>query len=234
MKFDKKLSSKKTKWTFKNNLVVKNFDEHILKSVPHYVESQNLIVSLSNFFLKDGSIFYDLGCSTGSLIEKVKRKNNEIKVNFVGLDNSKEMISFAKKKKLKNCSFFVKDIVKENIKNSDMVVSMYTMQFILPKYRQKIYNKIYKSLNWGGAFILFEKIRGKDARFQDIFNFLYFDFKKENKLDPVEILDKEKSLRGVLEPYTIQANVDFLKRAGFKDVTPISQYLNFIGFLAIK
>ena len=58
--------------------------------------------------------------------------------------------------------------------------------------------------------------------------------KKKNKLDPIEILDKEKSLRGVLEPYTIQANLDFLKRAGFKDVTPISQYLNFIGFLAIK
>ena len=58
--------------------------------------------------------------------------------------------------------------------------------------------------------------------------------KKKNKLDPTEILDKEKSLRGVLEPYTIQANLDFLKRAGFKDVTPISQYLNFIGFLAIK
>ena len=58
--------------------------------------------------------------------------------------------------------------------------------------------------------------------------------KKKNKLDSVEILDKEKSLRGVLEPYTIQANIDFLKRAGFKDITPITQYLNFIGFLAIK
>ena len=50
----------------------------------------------------------------------------------------------------------------------------------------------------------------------------------------MEILDKEKSLRGVLEPYVIQANIDFLKRAGFKDIMPITQYLNFIGFLAIK
>ena len=55
---------------------------------------------------------------------------------------------------------------------------MYTMQFILPKYRQEIINKIYNDLNWGGSFLLFEKIRGSDARFQDIFNFLYFDFKK--------------------------------------------------------
>ena len=198
MKFDKKISLKKTKWTFKNHSVVKNFDKHISKSVPHYLESQDLIVSLSNFFLKDGGTFYDLGCSTGSLIEKVRKNNKEIKVKFIGLDNSKEMISFAKKK-FKNCSFFTRDIVKENIKNADMIVSMFTMQFILPKYRQKFMIKFINLLT-GWAFVLYEKIRGKDARFQDIFNF-YILILKKNKLDPIEILDKEKSLRGVLEPY---------------------------------
>ena len=234
MKFDKKIVSKKTKWTFKKNLIVKHFDEHITKSVPHYQESQNLVTSLSTFFLKDGGNFFDLGCSTGTLIEKVQNKNQEVNVKYIGIDNSKQMIKYAKKKKLKNTKFLIKDITKENFKNADMIVSMFTMQFITPKHRQKIFNNIYKSLNWGGSLILFEKIRGGDARFQDIFNFLYFDFKKKNKLGSNQILDKEKSLRGVLEPYTIKANLDFLKRAGFKDITPISQYLNFMGFLAIK
>ena len=146
MKFDKKISSKKIKWTFKKNSVVKNFDKHIIKSVPHYTESQNLVVSLSNFFLKDGGTFYDLGCSTGSLIEKVKNNNKEVKAKYIGIDNSKEMISFAKNRKLKNCIFLKKDIVKENFSNADMIVSMFTMQFILPKHRQKTYDKIYKSL----------------------------------------------------------------------------------------
>ena len=94
-------------------------------------------------------------------------------------------------------------------------------------------NKIYNSLNWG-AFVFFEKIRANDARFQDIMTFLYFDFKSQNGLESSEILNKEISLRSVLEPYTIQANIDYLKRAGFKDIMPISQYLNFKGFLAIK
>ena len=81
---------------------------------------------------------------------------------------------------------------------------------------------------------MFEKVRGNDKRFQDILNFSYFDFKTEQKLSPIEILNKEVSLRSVLEPYTISANIDFLKRAGFKDIMPISQYLCFVGFLAIK
>ena len=111
---------------------------------------------------------------------------------------------------------------------------IYTLQFIKPKFRQILINKIYESLNWGGALVLYEKIRGADARFQDILNFLYFDFKKNNKFTPQEILNKEISLRGVMEPYTNSANLNFLKRAGFKDIMPISQYLCFVGYLAIK
>ena len=81
---------------------------------------------------------------------------------------------------------------------------------------------------------MFEKIRGNDARFQDILNFSYFDFKRENGLTSKEIINKELSLRSVIEPYTICANIDFMKRAGFKDTMPICQYLCFVRFLAIK
>ena len=47
MKFDKK--TPKTKWTFKKGSVVKNFDAHISKSVPRYIEFQELTV-LTDFF----------------------------------------------------------------------------------------------------------------------------------------------------------------------------------------
>ena len=80
-------------------------------------------------------------------------------------------------------------------------------------------------------------VKNKDTLSYDYFSFkcsIGTKGKSKNKLDPLDILNKEKSLRGVLEPYTIKANIDFMKRAGFKDITPILQYINFIGFLAIK
>ena len=143
------------------------------------------------------------------------------------------MLKIARKGKHK-ISFINQDLEKIKFKKSDLVISLYTIQFLQPKYRQELFKKIYSSLNWGGAFIYFEKIRGNDARFQDILNFLYFDFKQEQGLSPINILNKEISLRSVLEPYTIDANLGFLKRAGFKDIMPIAQYLCFKGFLAIK
>ncbi len=232
MKVDKKISSKRSNWKFDKN-VVKNFDNHINQSVPFYKISHDLTIKLSDFFLKEKSTCYDLGCSTGKLLKVIKKKHSQKKINFYGLDQSKEMIKIAKKGK-HNINFSNKNLESIKLKKSDMIISLYTIQFLQPKYRQQLLKKIYESLNWGGAFIYFEKIRGNDARFQDILNFLYFDFKQESGLSPVNILNKEISLRSVLEPYTINANLDFLKRAGFKDIMPIAQYLCFKGFLAIK
>lgn len=232
IKTDKNIKSLKSNWKFDKN-VAKNFDSHVTKSVPLYDVSHDLCISLSEFFLKENGRCYDIGCSNGSLLNKIKVKNAEKKLNLIGIDNSKPMISLAKKK-YKNISFKNAHLENFSFLKSDLVLSLYTIQFLKPKYRQGLFNKIYKSLNWGGAFVLFEKIRADDARFQDIMTFLYFDFKSQNGLDSSEILNKEISLRSVLEPYTIQANIDYLKRAGFKDIMPISQYLNFKGFLAIK
>ena len=67
-----------------------------------------------------------------------------------------------------NVEILQEDVRLFEYENADMMVSYYCMQFIPPRDRQEIFNKVYKSLNWGGAFILFEKVRGPDARFQDI------------------------------------------------------------------
>jgi len=232
MKVDKKITTNRSSWKF-DKVVVKNFDKHINQSVPFYKVSHDITISLSDFFLKKNSICYDLGCSTGNLLKGIGDRHKSKRINFFGFDQSKEMLNIAKKGK-HNIKFLNKDLEKIKFKKCDLIISLYTIQFLQPRFRQKIFNKIYDALNWGGAFIFFEKIRGNDARFQDILNFLYFDFKQEQGLSPINILNKELSLRSILEPYTIKANLDFLKRAGFKDIMPIAQYLCFKGFLAIK
>ena len=117
---------------------------------------------------------------------------------------------------------------------ADLIISYYSIQFTSPTKRQQIINKIYKSLNWGGCFIMFEKFRGPDARFQDIFTQIYNDFKETNGFSVYEIFNKQKSLRGILEPFSDQGNLGLLKRAGFKDISSISQLINFKGYLSIK
>ena len=228
---------KRGAWSFGGNVPSK-FERHIANSIPQYLEGHKIIIMLSDFFLFDGSSCYDLGCSTGNLLIKLQKYTNKKKIKFFGIEIEKKMYSFAKKNlknhQTKNIKLFNSDLKKMKLNKSNYIISYYTMQFIHPSYRQSIFNKIYKSLNWGGAFIIFEKIRGNDARFDNILNSLYFDFKEEKNFIPKEILNKSKSLRGVLEPFTDNGNLGFLKRSGFKDIQTIFHHLCFKGYLCVK
>ena len=185
---------KRGSWTFAGKVPTK-FNNHVKKSVPYYNECHNLINQLSDFFLNNNSICYDLGCSTSTLLIKLSKFTNKKNIQFIGIDLEKEMIEFSKKiiksKKIKNIKVFCKDITKYKLQKSNLIISYYTIQFVNPAYRQKLINKIFDALNWGGAFIFFEKIRGNDARFQDILTSLYSDFKEQNNLKKIESLEKK-------------------------------------------
>ncbi len=215
----------------------KNFDKHISKSIPLYNQGHEIITRLSSFFADKNSIFYDLGCSTGTLIKKIDTYNSSRKLNIIGIDLQKKMILMAKKKNLRNynkVNFKCSDILKFKFKKSDFITSYYTIQFLKPKNRQVLFNKIYKSLNWGGGFIFFEKVRAPDARFQDMMNQIYQEYKIDNGINEKQVINKSLSLRNVLEPYSSEENKKYLKRAGFKDFMTIMKSHSFEGFLAIK
>jgi len=93
---------------------------------------------------------------------------------------------------------------------------------------------IYKSLNWSGGFVLFEKVRSPDARFQDLMTQVYSEYKNDVGYNEKQIYHKAVSIRGFLEPFTSTANKAYLKRAGFKDILTIQKYGPFEGILAIK
>ena len=232
------LEAGNARWSF-GGQTAQQFDEHVSKSVPMYTEGHQIICDLSDFFLSEGSSCYELGCSTGELTTKLALHNkSKDTARFVGVDLEPAMIELARQKgadlELGQAEFLLDDVLQADISNADVVVAYYTVQFIRPSERQRLISKIYNALNWGGAFLLFEKVRANDARFQDITTSLYNEYKIAQGYTPEEIFSKSRSLKGVLEPFSTQGNLDLLARAGFQDVLTIFKYLSFEGFLAIK
>lgn len=222
-------------WTFGGN-TAKTFDAHVKKSVPLYEEGHDLVCKLSEFFVVENSTVTDVGCSTGTLLRKLHDNyKNKKSVNFQGIDIVPEMIS--KSKELSqdfNIRFEEADPLSYDMSESDLIISYYTLQFIHPSVRQIVVQNIYDSLRWGGAFIIFEKVRAPDARFQDIYTTLYNQYKLSEGYSHEAILNKALSLKGVLEPFSDRGNLDMLTRAGFQDIVPVMRYLCFAGYLAIK
>lgn len=242
MKDNFTLSSIEGTWRFNDN-VAKNFDKHVNQSIPHYKDLQLYISALAEWFIKDGSVIYDLGCSTGESIKNICKLNTKTKFEIIGLDSSKKMIDLAKKKlnlkKLKkegvNISLKTLDILKiKKFKKSDLFLSVLLFPFINIHNREKIMQKIYKSLNPGGGFILVEKIRSSDPQFEDILNQLYFDFKLRQNLSESEILKKAKSLRSSMFLFNEKKNTQLIKKIGFNNYEIFFKCFNFIGYIIIK
>ena len=79
-----------------------------------------------------------------------------------------------------------------------------------------------------------DKIKTPTLDIHDMYNDLYYDFKRENGLTDTEILDKNVSLRGVQKCLTLEENMQLMKNVGFKDMDIFLKYNNFVGVIAIK
>lgn len=225
------------RWAF-SNAVAGAFSRHARRSIPLYDEGHELICRVSDYFVHDGSVIYDLGTGTATLLGKLaaRHSHGKPKARFIGIDEQASMLGQARRELGAETRVELEhgDINLFDYEPSDLIIAYYTMQFVPPRIRQALFDRIYQSLNWGGAFILFEKTRAPDARFQDIITGLYTDFKLNNGFTPDEIVNKTRSLKGVLEPFSTQGNLDLLTRAGFVDMMTIMKLAPFEGFLAIK
>ena len=236
MKVGNEIETGRAEWTFQGN-VADTFVDHVRQSVPLYDQGHELVCATSDYFVHDDSVCYEIGVSTGQLIRKLAEHHaTKSGVRWIGIDPVEPMIAKARSHcaGIPNIELQAADALTFDFEKADLIVSYYCIQFIQPRHRQDLFNRLYERLNWGGALLLFEKVRGPDARFQDMLVSLYNDFKAGNGFSPDEILNKTSSLKGVLEPFSTEGNLGLMRRAGFTDIMTIMKYLCFEGFVAIK
>ena len=75
-------------WDFKN-INTEDFEKHVSKSVPNYLEGHEYIRFLSDYFIHNESTIYDIGCSTGNLIAKLSNYHKDkTDLTFLGIEPS--------------------------------------------------------------------------------------------------------------------------------------------------
>ena len=196
-----------------NAEVAEVFDDMLERSVPFYLEQQKMVVDIGKRFWVPGTIVYDLGCSTATMLVELCDRL-PASARLVGYDNSPPMLERARKKIAENNSqkrveVRLSDLNGElsdlDLENAGIVTMGWTLQFIRPLSR--------------------------DTRF---FIDFYYDFKRKQGYSETEILRKREALENVLIPYQIAENLDLFRRNGFEMVETFFQWFNFAGFLCVK
>lgn len=229
---------KSTDFTF-DEKVTKVFDNMVVRSVPFYLEVQRMIAELAKDYAKPNTNIYDLGCSTGTTfmsLDKVLDKS----ICFIGIDNSDEMLNQCRRNlELASINRNLELIASNlnggiKIDNASVVILSLTLQFIRPSKRTMLLKKVYDQLNKGGCIILFEKVLGENSLFNREFIKYYYDYKRRNNYNEMEIAQKREALENILIPYKLSENTEILEEVGFQCIETFFKWYNFSGIVALK
>ncbi|PPI27940.1 hypothetical protein C5D66_15080 [Rathayibacter sp. AY1B4] len=207
------------------------FEDHIADSVPLYREGHELILELSDWWAGPGASIVDVGCSTGTLTAALAARHPAADV--VGIDSEPEMLVEAQARDSR-ATFRLGDATTCDLGTPDLVVAHYVVQFLAPADRASLLRNVFDALQPGGALILFEKTLPSSPAAQSRAAQALHSHKLRAGLSPVDVLAKDRALRGVLRPRTTVQLVDELASVGFEDVEPVMRWMQFAGFLAVK
>ena len=213
------------------------FDDMLERSVPFYKESQKITRHFASLHVKEGSLIYDLGCSTASMLLDIERALGETKAELIGIDNSKAMLAQAQKKIEafnSGVQVYEGDIIEYPYKKADVFISNYTLQFIRPLMREKLVTKIADSLHAKGVFLFSEKVISEHKQLNKELIDYYYEFKKEQGYSQYEIMQKREALENVLIPYSEAENIAMAKGCGFSHCEVVFRWGNFATFIAFK
>lgn len=220
-------------WTFGGQTPL-TFEEHVRESVPAYAESHQLILDLAIQVCAPGSRCYDLGCSTGTLTRQLQARLAPRGVEVIGADRDPEMIAQATRltDEASPPRFLVAAVEEMKFEPAALAICFYTLQFVDRQHRQDVLRRLHDALTPGGALILFEKTMSETGREQDLAETAYVEFKRRNGFSNSEIIEKRRSLQGILQPVTARENRQMLRQAGFTEITQIFRWLMFDGVVA--
>ena len=217
------------------------FDNHIEQSIRGYSHLMDDVISLSRYFVENNTNVIDIGCSTGKMTKALIDCNKDHLdcANYIGLEIADGFRDDLKKRKdelnqyYKFVDFKDVDARKYEYKNSSLITSIFTLQFMPKSDREELVTKIYDGLNCGGAYIFAEKTICQSALVQDMITFNYYDYKRKS-FDTDDIMDKERALRHMMKPNTWKEIETMILDAGFNVVQPFWRNHAFVGALAVK
>ncbi|MGX2041479.1 methyltransferase domain-containing protein [Methylocaldum sp. MU1018] len=193
-----------------------------------------------NRFRQDGWI-YDLGCSTGNTIKALLQRA-VAPLKIVGVDNSPDMLEKSRLNFENGAGDHRIEWVGKDINDPtfyghgkpSVVIMNLALQFTRPLLRKNIIKSAFENLCSGGCLILVEKTIQEDLFINKLFIEYYDGFKRDMGYTELEISKKREALENRLIPFFVSENMQMLFDAGFSHVSTFFQWMNFVGFLAVK
>jgi len=222
-----------------NERVVRVFPDMIRRSVPGYGLLLQCIGLLAHRYVQPDSRVYDLGCSLGAATLAMRQAVSVAGVEFVAVDNSVDMIERCRERLTADSGehpvqLVLGDLRETTVSDASMTVLNLTLQFVEPRHRLPVLQRIAAGTRPGGILVLSEKICFEDPAEQETQTALHHDFKRAQGYSDLEIARKRNALEQVLQPDSDSIHRERLRAAGWRDTVCFFQTFNFVSYLAFR
>lgn len=210
-----------------------DYDGLIPRLIPRYHEQHNLIRQLIPFESNANIKVLDLGAGTGILSALILQAFPQAKV--LAFDLAENMLkvcqtnlsSFQQRLTLQQGNFAEDDFGS----GYDLVVSGLAIHHLDGAGKQKLFQKIFQSMNSGGILLIRDIVTGATPNLTEQYEQLWRDFMNTNGEDDAVWFQKylEEDI-----PSSVEEQTKWLLKAGFAEVGCHWRYLNFAIFGGMK
>jgi SAM-dependent methyltransferase len=201
---------------------VTDFESHIQLSIPNYSGLCDVFRALVSEDTHSGGVVLDIGCSTGFFLNSISKERN---VRYVGCD----VVDIRRADSFEFVQCDAGSFLKSN-PSADVVVSMFTLQFLGRHKRSIVLKEIKRLVDGGAAFLVAEKVF-MPSKVESVLKKEHVQQKRKHFTDS-EILDKERELFGSMHCVTLGDFRRELKKVGA--CVPVWQSYNFIAYHVSK
>lgn len=200
------------------NKRAKTYNEHMFDTIEKFEEYYDgLSIPIEN--KNDKIKILDIGCGTGLELEGIFKRNPNVEIHV--MDMSEEMLNVLKEKyKDKLCQI---EIIKGSYLTIpfkedyyDYVIASMTIHHFTKEEKEKLYMKIYSSLENGGKYIEGDYYMNSKEEEKKCLEFYYDAINK--------ISEGKKQLYHIDIPFTVETEIQLLKRCKFKNINKQLQF----------
>lgn len=210
----------------KFDAVSRKYDEQRQRFIPCFGDFYGVSVSVASVDMENPDIL-DVGAGTGLLSAFLMERYPD--ASFTLIDISEKMLDMAKDrfKGNSNVKYIAADYSKYDFAEKyDMVVSALSIHHLKDEEKKELYKKSYSILNENGIFINADQVHGETPFIEKLNKTTWRQHVEKSGLTEEEImagyertmLDKDSKL---------DQQLDWLKEAGFCDVSCIYKYYQF-------
>lgn len=183
-------------WTFENTEIAANFDRHVREQLPWYDLATGAIAHLARHYIPKNGLVYDIGASTGNIGLALSPILQDRKAQLIGIESSQEMAAHYRA----NGELIITDAVSFSYQPFDFAVLFLVMMFLPVQQRPRLLASLRKSLNPGGAIIIFDKCEAATGYLAIALWRLTLAGKVASGVAAHDIIAKELSLAGIQRP----------------------------------